>query len=258
MLCLLPIGLVLAAVPLQEDETADRLAAAGVAEFTAAYQAWDGERFRAAADLFQQACARAPGSHASYYWLGVAQFHRMLQLRNAPGPRTNDAAADAAMEAAVAALDTAVKLDPRHAESHALLGTLYGMRIGGNLVRAVRFGPAVQKNRNQALELGKDNPRVQYLLGMGLFHTAKGAEGQRQALATLLLAEKLFVAEAQRPAGGPLEPRWGQSSCRTFIGRTYELLGQRREAVDYYGKALAEHPADRIAREGLARVAEKN
>ena len=46
--------------------------------------------------------------------------------------------------------------------------------------------------------------------------------------------------------------------CLTFIGRTYEALGQRTEAADYFRKALARHPADHTAREGLARVTKKN
>ena len=229
---------------------------AGVVQFKAAYQAWDAPRFEASAELFRQASTNAPESCTNFYWLGVAHFHRMLQLQTLPPSPTNRAAAGTAMEAALAALGSAVKLDERHAESHALLGTLYGMKIGGSLVRAAWFGPRVERHRNKALEWGEGNPRVQYLLGMCEFHTARTPAAQRAALTTLLAAEKLFEAEAQRPAG-PLEPRWGRSSCRTFIGRTYELLGQGGKSADYFSKALAEHPSDRLAKEGLARVMEK-
>jgi tetratricopeptide (TPR) repeat protein len=127
------------------------------------------------------------------------------------------------------------------------------MKIDGNLVRAAWFGPRVEKHRKMALESGAENPRVRYLLGMCQFHTAKKPAARREALTTLLEAERLFAAEATAPPG-PLEPRWGRSSCLTFIGRTYEWLGQRTEAADYFRKALAEHPADRLAKEGLERV----
>lgn len=237
------------------DGLADQLAAAGVAEFQAAYQAWDGERFAAAAELFRQASTNAPGSSTNLYWLGAAQFHRALQRQTLPAARTRSLAIEAALDAALDALTRAVKLDERHAETHALLGTLYGMKIDGNLVRGMRFGPKVQKHRQQALEFGAENPRVRYLLGTCQFHTAKKPAAQREALASFLAAEKLFAAEAQR-AAGPLEPRWGRSTCLTFIGRTYELLGQRAEAADYFRRALALHPADHLAQEGLARVAE--
>ena len=205
--------------------------------------------------LFRQAITNAPGSSRNFSRLGAAQFHQMLQLQTLSASRTNKLAADAAMDSALDALATTIKLDARHAESHALLGTLYGMKIDGNLVRGMRFGPKVQKHCRQALELGADNPRVRYLLGTCQFHTAKKPAAQREALASFLAAEKLFAEEALRSAG-PLEPRWGRSTCLTFIGRTYELLGQRTEAAVYFRKALAQHPADHVAKEGLARVAE--
>jgi tetratricopeptide (TPR) repeat protein len=82
---------------------------------------------------------------------------------------------------------------------------------------------------------------------------ANGAADLRQALTDLLLAETYFAREA----GGthnPLEPRWGRSSCHTFIGLTYEKLGDRTRAAEYFRKSLAEHPADNLARTGLIRV----
>lgn len=230
------------------DDVADKLTVAGIAEFTAAYQAWDGGRFGTAAEYFRQAGAKAPGSAVNFYWRGAALFHRMLQLRD------HDAkAADAAMDRAMESLEAALKQDANHAESHALLGTLYGMKIHGGMLRAIRYGPSVQEHQKQALRCGPDNPRVRYLLGTGLLHTAKDDAGRRDALKTLLYAEKLFGEEAKRPAK-PFEPRWGRSSCRAFIGRTYEALGKRPEAADYYRLALAEHPADHEAKAGLARV----
>ena len=231
------------------------LSAAGVAEFTAAYQVWDGARFAAAAELFRRATANAPANVTNFYWLGVAQFHRMLQLKNAPASRTNEAAARVALDAAVDALTLAVKLDERQTESHALLGTLYGMKINGSLFRGVRFGPQVAKHQELALKHGASNPRVQYLLGMCQFHTANKPAAWQASLQTLLKAEALFETEAKTTAA-PLDPRWGYDSCLTFIGRTYELLGQRKEAVDYFRRALAIHPADHLAKEGLQRVLE--
>ena len=249
--------LIMISVPLaRAGNRANELTLAGITEFTAAYQAWDGARFAAAAELFHQASTNPPPSGTNFYWLGVAQFHRMLQLRSLPDPPPNASAPGAAMDAALAALNQAAKLDARHAETHALLGTLYGMKIEGNLVRAAWYGPRIEKSRKKAMESGASNPRVQYLLGMCQFHTAKKPAAWRETLKTLLAAEKLFEAEA-KVTGGPLEPRWGHSSCLTFIGRTYELLGESTKAVEYFRKALAMHPADHLAKEGLKRVTEK-
>lgn len=235
------------------ESPADKLTVAGIAEFTNAYRAWDGVRFRAANKLFREACHEPSATATNFYWLGAGEFHRMLQLLGLPPSATNKAAAAAALDAAVGALTRAVQLDASHAESHALLGTLYGMKISDNMLSALWLGPRVKREQSLALAAGADDPRVQYLLGMSQFYTALRASSRREALATLLAAEKLFDAEAKVPAA-PLEPRWGHDSCLTFIGLSYEKLDQRAEAENYFRKALALHPEDGLAQAGLARV----
>ncbi len=251
MIRTLLIGILATATVARADLAADELTRAGIAGFSAAFHAWDGEGFAKAARQFSQAAAKSPKSATNFYWQGTASFHRMLQIQSHPG--ANARAAEAAMEDAIGALETAVALDPHHAESHALLGTLYGMKIHGGILRAIRFGPRVQEHQKQALHSGADNPRVRYLLGTGRFHTAKNAGTQREALATLLAAEKLFLEEAKRPPK-PFEPRWGLSSCRTFIGLAYLKLGEKAHAAEYFEKALADHPNDHIARQHLAKI----
>jgi tetratricopeptide (TPR) repeat protein len=256
MIRLVSILILSAALLARAESPANQLTVAGIAEFTAAYQAWDGARFGAAVELFRQASTNATATATNFYWLGTAEFHRMLQFQNSPATPTSNVAAAAALDAAVDALSTAVKLDKRHAESHALLGTLYGMKINGSVLRAAWLGPRVAAHRSKALEFGASNPRVQYLMGMCQFHTAKNPVEWREALRTLLAAEKLFQAEEKTPAG-PLDPRWGHDSCLTFIGRAYEMLGQRPEAADYFRKALEKHPQDSVAKAGLERVTGK-
>jgi tetratricopeptide (TPR) repeat protein len=253
MIRLLAIPLLLAVLCARADTDADKLTVAGISAFTNAYSAWDGTRFSAAANLFHQACASPSATATNFYWLGTAEFHRMLQLLGLPESATNKFAAATALDAAAAALSRAVKLDANHAESHALLGTIYGMKISENMLRAVWLGPRVQNELKLALATGANNPRVQYLLGMSEFFTACRDASRREALATLLAAERLFDAEAQIPPG-PLEPRWGRDSCLTFIGACYEKLDQRAEAENYFRKALALHPEDGLAQAGLKRV----
>lgn len=245
--------LLLTALGGRADSTADKLTLAGISEFTNAYRAWDGMRFNAAVKLFQEACTDPSATATNFYWLGAGEFHRMLQLLGLPASAANKTATSSALDAAAAALTRAVQLDANHAESHALLSTIYGMKISDNWLRAVWLGPRVQKELKLAMATGANDARVQYLLGTGQFYRASRDASRREALATLLTAEKLFDAEAKTPAA-PLEPRWGHDSCLTFIGSCYEKLGQRADAENYFRKALAIHPENGLAQAGLARV----
>lgn len=227
------------------DPAGERQLHAGVKTFQEAYRKWDADGFAMAAGQFKQ----SPASALSHYWRGVAHFHRMLQLRSQHPPR--EKSAHDSMDQAIAAFEDAVRLDAHHAESHALLGTLYGMKIDGSFLRGMRYGPRVQDHQKLALAHGAKNPRVRYLLGAARFHTAHDRADFRMALATLLDAEKLFAAESAKPPAEPTAPRWGASSCLTFIGRTHLALGDRKQAAAYFRKALAMHPGDHIARREL-------
>ncbi len=66
MIRLLTILLLLAALVARADLAADKLTMAGMAEFTNAYQAWDGARFVQAVNLFQRACANPAATGTNY------------------------------------------------------------------------------------------------------------------------------------------------------------------------------------------------
>ena len=229
------------------EDAAVSLVKTGIVEFTAAYQAWDATGFARAAGTFAKACTKQPDSGTNFYWKGVAEFHRLLHLLGSP---TNQTEAMEALQKTITTLTTAVKLDGSNAESHALLGTVYGMSIAENPLRAMWLGSRVMSEQEQALQCGSSNPRVQYLLGMSHYHAPKMWGGKTKALECLLKAERLFTVEAEQPAG-PTEPRWGRSNCLAFIGKTYDALGKPAEAEKYFRKALEVNPHDKLAQAEL-------
>lgn len=246
--------LTLSAAPMARADTDDDgLTRVGIREFNAAYLAWDAAGFLRATALFREASVQAPDRVLNFYWMGASEFHRMVLLRGADDSPGTAGALEDARESAMSALEQAIERDPAHAECHALLGTVYGMKIEGSLMRALRYGRRVQRHRVAALKQGADNPRVMYLLGTGQFHTAKTAAAFRETLVTLRKAEALFQAEKPQPVH-PLEPRWGFSSCLVFIGLTFEQLDQPGKAGEYFQKALQEQPLNHMARAGLERL----
>ncbi len=230
----------------------------GIALFNKAYQTWDNAGFWNATKAFEKAAKADPHNATNHYWQGTAHFHRMLLLQKMDD-KASQKAADAEMEDAIDALTTATDLDPENAEVHALLGTLFGMKINGSLLRGIRFGPSVQKHHEKAIEHGAKSPRVQYLIGAGLLHTAEDTSDYTEALKSLLLAEKLYESEieaAQKPGAAWNQPRWGYDACLAFTGDAFEKIGKKQKAADYYQKALRVHPTSHKAKEGLKRLSE--
>ena len=215
----------------------------GIAEFTRAYQAWDGTGFVKAVTTF----AQAPDTSANQYWRGTAEFHRLLFLVGEPATKTNRLALATALESTLMSLQSAVQHDPSRGETHALLSTAYGLSIGANPARGLWLGKRVMDEEKLARQLNPDNPRVLYLAGMNRYYGPALLGGMREGLQLLLAAEKLFETEAATP-GGRVEPRWGRSTCLVYIGKTYAALGKPAEAEQYFRKALVVSPQDKLAR----------
>jgi tetratricopeptide (TPR) repeat protein len=174
----------------------------------------------------------------------------LLFLLGEPATDKSRRLSEQALEETTTSLERAVQLNPDSGESRALLGTVYGMSIAANPLRAVWLGPRVMNQAKQARTLSPDSPRVLYLDGMSRFYGPSLLGGKSQALELLLAAEKLFEAEASRPAG-PVDPRWGRSTCLVYIGMTYDALGKPAKAEKYFRKALAVNPRDRLAQDEL-------
>ena len=222
----------------------------GIEQFNAAYRAWDLSQFETAAETLEQVCSTHPDSYEAHYWLGAARFHIILhRIGDEAKPITN-AEFRRLTGSAKAPLKRAVKLNDDDSGSHAIISTLVGLQIARSPSSALWRGPKSTRYKRRALRNGPDNPRAHYLVGTSYFHAPGILGGREKGLEFFLKAEKLFVRESKQDRG-PLEPTWGYGSCLTFIGRTYQHMGQARQAKPYFRNALTVNPDDRLAQNGL-------
>jgi hypothetical protein len=118
------------------------------------------------------------------------------------------------------------------------------MKIQGRHDRAIRYGPRVQDHQKHALHPARPTRASVICWAPASFHTAKNDAGYREALNTLLAAEKLFARGGETPAQAP-RPALGMSSCLTKRHR--HRLGARRIVGGHLagpGRLLRHHPRE--------------
>lgn len=216
--------------------------AESVAHFSVAYRTWDTNGFEAALGEFLAAADASPKSPARSYWAAVSAFNLCVALQ----PQTGTSARvssylDCGMTNALSVIDVA----PRHAEGHALLATLLGMRMG-ETGGGLREGMRLWRHQRAALKHGATNPRVQYLVGAGYLRAPGRGRSPEKAVAFLQRADALFIAET-----GTVEsvasPTWGHPSCLLLLGEALEATGGRAKALAAYRRAAELQPgAERI------------
>jgi len=75
-----------------------------------------------------------------------------------------------AAEAGIASAERAVALEPKSAEFHRILGTLYGQVIPGNVAMAVRYGRKTLEELDRAIALDPSSSDVHLSRGIGRYY----------------------------------------------------------------------------------------
>jgi len=82
----------------------------------------------------------APNSCEAHYWKAVAEFHRLLDLLAEKNDKEKQKEAAQRTKSAIDTLIKALRINDKHAESHALLSTVYGLSIAAKPARALWLG----------------------------------------------------------------------------------------------------------------------
>ena len=177
------------------------------------------------------------------YLLAYANWR--LLGRN-PAPR--DGERDSLADEAESLLKVNLAVNRRDVEAYALLGSIYGMKIGSSMWRGMTLGPRSGKAFDKAQSIDKGNPRFLLLMGMGAYQRPKQfGGGPERAERWLRSALSSFAAQPPNPPW----PNWGSLDARIWLGRTLARLGDREAARKEYQKVLAIEPDHVLVRDFL-------
>ena len=159
---------------------------------------------------------------------------RMANMPDVPEREQGDLLDDA-----VSRLQDVVKAEPKHAEAHALLGSVYGLQAGRSPVKAMILGPRASSALERAVGVEAGNPRVALVQGIGAFNTpVMFGGGVDKAERLLRQSLDLFTRE---PVAKPW-PNWGRFDAHVWLGQALLSKGNRAGARAEYDKALAIAP----------------
>jgi hypothetical protein len=153
----------------------------------------------------------------------------------------NDALAERSGEACVAALDAAIKRQPRFAEAFALQSACYGYMANLGGFGAIRNGSRSGKSIESALLLDLKSPRVIMIDGFGLYFRPKFVGGDPlKGCARFREAAAAFDAGAGQ--AGPAGISWGHAEAHYWVGRCAQSAGDAAGAKRAFARALELEP----------------
>lgn len=228
-----PAGLAAAQGPPAADPSWNAI----VGDLDRSVVAGDVQGMTTARDAARQRLDEAPPGEARArlrYLLAYANW-RLLGADPAPEGDERDALADEAESMLRANLDAR----DGDVEAHALLGAVYGMKIGSSIWRGITIGRRASRAFDEARTIDEGNPRFLLLKGLDVYHRpARFGGGLDRAERWLRSAVGFFAAQ---PSGAPW-PDWGRRDAHAWLGRTLARLGDPDAAREQYERALAIEP----------------
>lgn len=217
------------------------------ADIQAGWLSADPTRLDAALKLADRATVLYPKDALLRYYLGYAAY-RLVELPHGASEDTKKTLLTQGM----AALADANRLAPM-ADAYILRWALMAQTItdAGSAMAVVT---PMQEELAQATRLGKDNPRVWLVNGVGSFFTPPmWGGGPETALGHLIKAEALFRTDHPDKA----MPDWGRAETYAWLGVVHQKLGHTEESRRAYQEALRLEPGFVWVKEGLLPGLEK-
>ena len=133
-------------------------------------------------------------------------------------------------------------------EAQALLGAVYGMKIGSSMWRAMTLGRRAGRALDAARAIDERNPRFLLLKGLDVYHRpARFGGGLERAERWFRSATGFFAAQ---PSDAPW-PNWGRLDAHAWLGRTLARRGDEAGAREQYERVLRAEPDHAFVRDFL-------
>ncbi len=186
--------------------------------------------------LFERALSSDPENRLAKYYLAYTDYRLAIYFMS----EGDDVQFERFINSGMEMCESLLADDNNDAETKALLGGIYGIRIANDGSLGPTLGPESNMLLYEAVELEPDNPRVLVFAGISKLNTPEFFGGsKKKALEYFTKAVELFESgEDVNPEGID----WGYTDALAWQGKAFMELGKYQQAVDVFKKALGVEP----------------
>ncbi|MCY3787226.1 MAG: ATP-binding cassette domain-containing protein [Gemmatimonadetes bacterium] len=180
--------------------------------------------------------ARQDGHHEEFalYYLALCEYRLATLFAATPGEQAES------INRTIEHLKGAIELEDNFSDSHALLASAYGQKLGLKPHLGMALGPETKRVLEKSKRLDGNNPRVVLIDGMSDYYTPAMFGGDKQrAISKMEHALELFAKEEIRD---PLQPSWGYDEACAQLGIMRQEAGDIEGAREAFVKALEVNP----------------
>ncbi len=176
------------------------------------------------------------------YYIGYADYRLAIYYQAQSNQEMQLKYLDDGIEHIYASLDK----NEKFADAHGLLSSLLGQKISTDPALGMTLGMESMTAISEALENGKDNPRVAIFAAISAYYTPEQFGGSRtKAMTEMTRAAALFEKENWQDKR---LPDWGHDQSLTWLGRFHTATGEFDLAKKNLEAALKLSPESSFAK----------
>lgn len=173
-------------------------------------------------------------SHSPEAYDSALANYRLAISHNVKG---DNEAANNALDKAMTTMESLSDAEPDNAEAWALLGHIYGTKIGFNPLKGMLYGPKAGRCIAKAKELAPNNPRVNLISGVSDYFSPAIFGGSKTTA-----IKSLNVAINQYSTDDNSGYHWGLAEAYVWRGLAQMDLGESAKALNDWRAAVAIEP----------------